>query len=137
MARVHLHRRELPEDLQALLEAGVAPECTPPFDILETAAGIEILMDVPGVAADDIEIVFTRNVLLIAGRKTPQVCTDCNPAFHVAERTFGRFGRAITLDGAFDTDRATATLATGELRLVLPRLDDRRGRQIRIPERSS
>jgi HSP20 family molecular chaperone IbpA len=65
------------------------------------------------------------------------MCTDCNPAFHVAERTFGRFGRAITLDGAFDTDRATATLAGGELRLVLPRLDDRRGRQVRIPVHAS
>jgi len=137
MARVYLHRRELPEDLQALLEAGIAPECTPPFDILETAAGVEILMDLPGVSAEDIEIVFTQNVLLIAGRKTPRECADCNPAFHAAERTFGRFGRAITLDGAFDTDRATATLAAGELRLVLPHLDDRRGRHIRIPVRPS
>jgi HSP20 family protein len=137
MARVNLHRRELPEDVQALLEAGIAPECTPPFDILETAGGIEILMDLPGVATEDVEIVFTQNVLLIAGRKKPHVCEHCNPAFHVAERTFGRFGRAITLDGAFDTDRATATLGAGELRLVLPRQDDRRGRQVRIPVRPS
>lgn len=136
MARVHVDRRELPEDLRALIEAGSTPECTPPFDILETATGIEILMDLPGVSASDVEIAFTRNVLLIAGRKLPRPCKHVDAAFHVVERAFGRFGRAITLDGAFDTARATATLSAGELRLVLPRQHDRRGRQIRIPVRS-
>ena len=136
MARVYVDRRELPEDLQALLEDGLSPECTPPFDIIETAAGIEVLMDLPGVSADEIEIVFARNVLLIAGRKLPRAFEEGRAAFHVAERAFGRFGRAITLDGAFDTDAATATLANGELRLVLPRQAERRGAPIRIPVRT-
>jgi len=137
MARVFVDRRELPEDLQALLEAGLAPECTPPLDIIETATGIEILMDVPGIAADAIEIVLARNVLLITGRKLPRASEDGNVAFHVAERAFGRFGRAITLDGAVDTAAATATLTAGELRLVLPRQPERRGLPIRIPVRTS
>jgi len=137
MARVYVDRRELPEDLQALLEVGVSPECTPPFDIVETAAGLEILMDLPGVAGADIEIVFARNVLLIAGRKLPRACEHGNAAFHVAERAFGRFGRAITVDGAFDTVAATATLTGGELRLVLPRQPERRGTPIRIPIRTA
>jgi HSP20 family protein len=136
MARVFVDRRELPEDLQALLEAGLAPECTPPLDILETGTGIEILMDAPGIAPDEIEIVFARNVLLITGRKLPRAFEDGNAAFHVAERAFGRFGRAITLDGAFDTTAATATLAAGELRLVVPRQPERRGVPIHIPVRT-
>jgi HSP20 family molecular chaperone IbpA len=53
-------------------------------------------------------------------------------AFHLAERTFGRFARAITLSGAFDAGRATASLAGGELRVVLPRIEERRGRDIAI-----
>src|SRR5690242_11269565 len=120
MARVYVDRRELPEDLQALLDGGLSPECTPPFDIVETSSGIEVVMDVPGVSADEVEIVFARNVLLIAGRKLPRAFEDGSAAFHVAERAFGRFGRAITLDGAFDTASATATLSAGELRVVLP-----------------
>lgn len=136
MARVYVDRRELPEDLQALLEDGLSPECTPPFDIVETAAGVEVLMDLPGVAAGEIEIVFARNVLLIAGRKLPRAVENGRAAFHVAERAFGRFGRAITLDGAFDTDAATATLVAGELRLMLPRQAERRGTPIRIPVRT-
>jgi HSP20 family protein len=103
------------------------------MDIIETDDAIEVLLDLPGVAVADVEIVFASNVLLIAGRKLPAPCEDGGPAFHMAERAFGRFGRAITVDGAFDPARATATLRDGELRLILPRLEDRRGRRIRIP----
>jgi HSP20 family protein len=137
MARVYVDRRELPDDLQALLEDGLSPECTPPFDIVDTAEGLEILMDLPGVTVDAIEIVFARNVLLIAGRKLPRALDDGAAAFHVAERAFGRFGRAITLDGAFDTGAAAAILTRGELRLLLPRRSERRGAPIRIPVRTS
>ena len=41
---------------------------------------------------------------------------------HVAERAFGRFGRAIRISGAVDVGRARATLRHGELRVVLPRI---------------
>src|SRR5215471_9877529 len=130
MARVYVDRGELPDDLQALLDAGISPECTPPCDIFETSSGIEISMDLPGVSTSEIEIVFAHNVLLIAGRKLPRACDDGNAAFHVAERAFGRFARAVTVDDAFDMSRAAATLTAGELRVVLPRQPERRGRQI-------
>ena len=53
----------------------------------------------------------------------------------MAERAFGRFARALSVEGAFDAGRATASLVNGELRVVLPRIADRRGHQIRIPVR--
>jgi HSP20 family molecular chaperone IbpA len=54
----------------------------------------------------------------------------------VAERVFGRFGRAVRLTGAFDVGRAEATLRAGELRVSLPRIEERRGREHRIPVRA-
>ncbi|HYT76001.1 MAG TPA: Hsp20/alpha crystallin family protein [Vicinamibacterales bacterium] len=136
MVRVYVERRELPEVLRQLLDLNApAAECTPPLDIVETTIGLEVLLDVPGVAASEIDIVFAQNVLLIAGQKQPAACEHADVAFHVAERAFGRFGRAVKLDGAFDAGRASATLRNGQLRLVLPRLEERRGRQIRIPIR--
>ena len=134
MARVYVERRELPAELLRLLDASpAAAECTPPLDIIETEAGIEAILDIPGVTASAVEIVFSRNVLLVTGQKLPAVCEDGNAGFHIAERAFGRFARAIAVDGAFDAGRATARLADGELRIVLPRLDERRGAEIRIP----
>jgi HSP20 family protein len=134
MARVYVERRELPAELLRLLDATpVAAECTPPLDIIETDAAIEAILDIPGVPRDSIEIVFSRNVLLVTGHKLPAACEHRDAAFHIAERSFGRFARAIGVEGAFDAGRAAATLTDGELRIVLPRLAERRGGQIRIP----
>jgi HSP20 family molecular chaperone IbpA len=65
------------------------------------------------------------------------VCSHGNAAFHLAERTFGRFARAVRISGAVDAGRARATLQTGELRVVIPRIDERRGQEIRIPIETS
>ena len=51
---------------------------------------------------------------------------------HVAERSFGRFARAVRLSGAVDAGRAQGAFVDGELRIVLPRIAERRGRDIRI-----
>jgi HSP20 family protein len=134
MARVYVERRELPDDLRRILEAGAAAvEFTPPIDVVETDASIEILLDLPGVAAAQIDVVFSGNVLLIAGEKMPAAPDDGDAAFHIAERGFGRFARAIGVEGAFDAGKATAALTNGELRVVLPRIPERRGKRIRIP----
>jgi HSP20 family protein len=136
MARVYVERRALSAELLHLLEPHPATaECTPPLDIIETEAGVEAILDLPGVPRSSIEIVFSRNVLLITGQKLPAACDDRDAAFHIAERSFGRFARAISVEGAFDAGRATATLTDGQLHVVLPRLAERRGREIRIPIR--
>lgn len=102
------------------------------MDVVETSAGIEVLIDVPGVLRSQITIVFSQGTLIVAGRKLPTSCKHQKAAFHLAERDFGRFVRAVRLSGAFDGGQARASLAEGELRVVLPRLQERRGRDIRI-----
>jgi HSP20 family protein len=133
-------RREMGDDLGRMLDQlddggrdPSAAECRPPCDVVETDAAIELVMDLPGVSEADVRILFTANTLVIAGRKLPAACQHGGAAFHLAERTFGRFARAVHLTGAFDAGAARATLKAGELRVVLPRIADRRGREIRIP----
>ena len=52
--------------------------------------------------------------------------------FHLAERSYGRFARAVRLSGAVNGARAEAVVTGGQLRVVLPRLEDRRGQIFRI-----
>lgn len=147
MARIYFERRDLvaaDDDLKSVFErlsgdvrlAALGAECTPPVDVIETATGIEVVMDVPGVALQDLTIVFVHNTLVIMGRKLAGACDHHGAAFHLAERTFGRFARAVRLAGAFDAGRADATLRAGELRLTLPRIEERRGAELRIPVRA-
>ena len=112
-------------------------ECTPPLDVFDTADGIEAVLDLPGVPADRIQVVLSRNTLVVMGQKLPPGCEHQREAeFHVAERAFGRFVRGIRLTGAFDVSRGTASLDNGELRITLPRIEERRGRERRIPVRT-
>jgi hypothetical protein len=42
----------------------------------------------------------------------------------------------VRLTGAFEVGRADAVLRAGELRVTLPRIDERRGLERRIPVRT-
>lgn len=107
-------------------------ECRPPLDVLETATALEIVVDVPGVRAESLRVAIRRSTLLIVGAKLSPPA-DFDVRYHLAERSYGRFARAVRLAGAIDATRARATAAGGELRVVLPRLDDRRGSVFMIP----
>jgi HSP20 family protein len=100
-------------------------------DVVEHVDRLEIVADVPGIPAESIRVIYARGTLVIAGRKLPQACSQ-PAAFHLAERRFGRFVRAVALSGEFDAGRAAASLSAGELRIVLPRVADRRGGEIDI-----
>ena len=126
--------RELFEELSQSLERGqraYSGECHPSLDVLESDSAVEVIIDVSGVPAAALRILFRAGVLIIAGEKAPAPAGD-EQTFHLVEREFGRFARAVRLSGAFDIQKSRATLHDGELTIVLPKLDDRRGRAHRI-----
>jgi HSP20 family protein len=145
VARIFLERRDLDDDLDRLFDllttadAASATEanCRAPIDVVESPTGLEIVMDLPGVPIDAVQVVVAENTLIVMGRKNPAACQhQSEAAFHMAERTFGRFARGVRLTGAFDVGGADATLRAGELRVTLPRIEERRGRERRIPVRT-
>jgi HSP20 family protein len=127
------------EDLrQAFREAGrgLGRDATtgwvPPMDVIERPEGIEVILDLAG-ARGAVRATVKGGVLIVAGEKRqPGPCAH-GAAFHVAERTFGAFVRVVPLRMAFDAAGIKATLANGELRITVPRIEDRRGREIDIP----
>jgi HSP20 family protein len=106
----------------------VAGQCTPALDVWETDEAVEVLMDLPGVSVDAVRVVLKGQVVLIAGEKAPDSEGRTAGDFHLVERGFGRFARGIRVAAAFDGSRARASIAAGELRIVLPKIHDRRGR---------
>lgn len=107
-------------------------ECRPPVDVYEAGNTIEVAIDVPGIGPDDVRVVVRENAVIIAGEKLASACAARDARFHLAERSFGRFARAIRLLTPVDASRATAVLQGGRLRVVIPRIDDRRGRDIPV-----
>jgi HSP20 family protein len=131
---------ELSDDVRRVFEeldrlhvsaTAVTSVYTPALDVLETAASIEVLVDLPGVVAGDLRVLIKNGALIIAGEKLgPDRCSQDCAAFHLVERGFGRFARVIRLSVAIDAGRATASLRAGELRVSIPRITERRGEEI-------
>ena len=132
---------DLAEDARTLLAEldegapGVASlngECRPPLDVLETSESIEVVVDVPGVAADSVRVAIRRSTVLVVGAKQ-QMAGLPGSRYHLAERAYGRFARAVRLSGAIDASRATARLQSGQLRVIVPRIAASRGRCVKVP----
>jgi HSP20 family protein len=133
---------EVGEDIERLFDelATVLPaerrvqsgEFRPPLDVFDTEGHVEIVVDVPGVNAAAIRVAFRGGVLLVVGEKTPQPVAQAR-VFHLVEREFGRFVRAVRVTGAVDVGKARAQVKNGELSIVLPKITDRRGQIRRIP----
>jgi len=126
--------QELFADLAATLKhehRAFSGECHPSVDVRETDESVAIVVDVAGVPPEAMRVLFREGVLLVAGEKAPPTSTE-EQAYHLVEREFGRFARAVRVKGAFDIAAATAVVERGTLTIVLPKLADRRGQSHRI-----
>jgi len=126
--------RELFDDLADSLEPehrASSGECHVSLDVFEHDESVEIVVDASGIPPNALRVLFRAGVLIVAGEKAP-ARIESEHTFHLVEREFGRFSRAVRLTGAFDVQRARATLLNGELTVVLPKLIERRGSAHRI-----
>jgi HSP20 family protein len=125
------------EDLDRTLGASrrtPVGHCTPVLDVQDTPDALEVVVDLPGVTREGVRVLIKNATLIVAGEKPwPYPDGRGDATFHLVERSFGRFARAVTLDGAVDAGRARAVLGGGELRVSVPKLDERRGKDILVP----
>jgi HSP20 family protein len=108
-----------------------AGTCRPSVDVFETDEVIELIVDASGMTATSLRVLFRDGVVVVAGEKLAVPHPDAQ-VFHQVERDFGRFARVLQLTGAFDVNAATASLASGELTITIPKRLDRRGQPRRI-----
>jgi HSP20 family molecular chaperone IbpA len=121
--------RESNREEQSLRTPGREVEhITPSVDIYETDAEHVLLADMPGVSRDGLEIHVDRDRLTIRGRVAQM------EAPQPQHREFGLhdYYRAFTLADDIDTDKITANLTDGVLRLVLPKSSRARVRKIPV-----
>ena len=81
------------------------PAWEPPVDVYETAAAVHVVVALPGVARDQLEIRLRGNTLVVAGIR-PLPTGLRRAVVHRMELPHGRFERRIVL--------ATPGLALGE-----------------------
>jgi HSP20 family protein len=102
-----------------------------PLDAYRSGDEYVIAFDLPGVAADAIELDVERNVLTVkAERRPPEVPEDVE--MQVAERPLGVFSRQMFLGETLDTDKIQASYDAGVLTLRIPIAEQAKPRRIAV-----
>ena len=106
------------------------PVYSPAVDIFETDAAITVLADMPGVKPDQLDIDLRDSVLTLKGRvASPATAAESDV---VREYEAGTFYRQFTLSETIDQAKIDAHLSDGVLRLVLPKVERAKPRQITV-----
>lgn len=100
-------------------------------EVVESENDITVKLEAPGMEADDFEIQAINDILVVRGEKHTQR-EEGYGRYHVMERAYGYFERAIPLPASVNEDGARATYRRGVLRITLPKTAAARRRRIEV-----
>lgn len=91
----------------------------PAVDIYEREAEIVIVVELPGVAEEDIDVSVENGVLKIKGQR-PKRIPERTRHVHQMEIPYGHFARFVSLPSCTDIEEIKAEFEGGYLTVVLP-----------------
>jgi HSP20 family protein len=93
----------------------------PPLDIYETEDEIIVVIELAGVAEDDLTVTLFSDLLVVEGKRE-QPITDMS-ACHQLGIKYGHFKSEIEIHAPVDHDRVTAAYRNGFLNIMLHKRD--------------
>src|SRR3954462_4212619 len=102
----------------------------PTTDIFETEDGLTVVMEVPGVDREAIDINIENDVLKIEAKIDPAKYDGMEPLY--TEYNVGHFTRSFTLSNRIDRQQISARLEDGVLTLTLQKMKEAVPRKISI-----
>jgi len=123
----------------ALQEATVAEDplasetWAPPVDLCESAEAIVVCVELPGLTAEQIKVGATNTQLRIWGEKKRRMPRNRILSHLCSERSYGKFSRIVPLRWTVSIQDAKASVDNGMLMVRLPKIEDRRGVEFKIP----
>ncbi len=92
----------------------------PAVDLVERENAFELHVDLPGLEEKNIEVKVANGVLTIKGEKEESK-EEKKEDFHMRERRFGSFERALRIPDGVDSDKIEAAFKKGVLTVTLPK----------------
>jgi HSP20 family protein len=102
------------------------------MDVTETGTAYVVQLEIPGIDPASVTITISHGMLAIAGEKTEET-EETEQDYHVSERRWGSFQRAIRMPENVDDAKIEATSAKGVLTITLPKSADARSADRKIP----
>ena len=103
---------------------------TPVTDIYETESSLTIVMEMPGVTKESVNVDLQDDVLRIEGQIDFSKYKGMEPVY--TEYNVGHYVRTFGLPSKIDREKITAQLQDGVLTLTLPKVLEAQARRISI-----
>lgn len=109
-------REEVQRFMEHALEKGpdFAPVWIPPCDVFETESSIVVVMEIAGVALDEVEVLVKGQKLIVQGVRK-EIPSPLKKDYHLMEINFGPFYREIELRSSIDASAVQALYRQGFL----------------------
>jgi HSP20 family protein len=107
-------------DIEDLAQSQAGDELNQPkIDLFDLGDSYRLIIEVPGVSQENLELALQNRSLIIAGLREP---IEEDTSIITSERPRGHFQRSIDLPAAIDREACTAHLQQGLLILNLPKV---------------
>ncbi len=125
-----LQRNTAPADPSAGAGLDAVPTIRPRYEIKETPDAFGLVVHLPGVGRENLEITAEDEVLRIVGRRAWQRPESWTPLYR--ESTDAPFELTLSHDHAINLDAVHAELKDGVLRASLPKTEAVKPRKIAV-----
>jgi HSP20 family protein len=120
-------KRELEKKEESMIPARVF---LPTADIYETNDALNVVLEMPGVDKNSVDIRVEDGVLKIEGRLEFSKYQGLQPLY--TEYNVGHYSRSFRLSSKIDQNKIAAELNDGVLSLVLPKVEEAKPRTIQV-----
>jgi HSP20 family protein len=120
-------KREVEKKQEATIAARVF---LPAADIFETDQSLTVILEMPGVDKDNVDVKVENDVLRIEGWIDFSRYEGLQPVY--TEHNIGNYSRSFQLSSKIDQDRISAELRDGVMTLVLPKSEKAKARKISV-----
>jgi HSP20 family protein len=120
-------KRELEKKEETTIPARVF---LPNADIYETTDALNVVLEMPGVDKNSVEVHVEDGVLKIDGRLDFSKYQGLQPLY--TEYNVGHYSRSFRLSSKIDQNKIGAELKDGVLSLVLPKIEEAKPRTIEV-----
>jgi HSP20 family protein len=102
----------------------------PNADIFETEDALTVVLEMPGVDHDNINISVENGVLTVEGAINFGKYEGLQPVY--SEYNVGPFRRSFRISSRIDQDKINAEMSDGVITLVLPKVEEAKPRRIEV-----
>jgi len=102
----------------------------PAADIFETEEALTVVLEMPSVASNNIDVQIENNILRVEGKIDHSAYTGIDPVY--TEYNVGHYARVFALSDKIEQEAITARVEDGVLTLTLPKSKDALPRRITV-----